>query len=280
MSSSRPQAKKSPELSAVIITYNEEENIRDCIVSVHDWTDEVVVLDSHSTDRTARIAKSFPGVRFFTHDFDGHIQQKNRAIELSRGRWVFCLDADERATPKLAASVREFINKNPDAPGARVSRLTRHMGRFIRHGGWYNARYRLLRRGAGVWGGENPHDQIFIHGQSPWRAAMARPLPGDLIHYSFRDLSHQVDTVNKFSSIVAFTRASRGTRFSFWKLLFKPLGKFIEIYFFKLGFLDGVPGLVIAVVSAHSAFLKNAKLHELQSGEIERPSNLRPDYKP
>lgn len=265
-------------LSAAIITYNEEKQIRDCIASVHDFCDEVLVLDSNSTDRTREIAESFDKVRFLTHAFDGHVQQKNRALDLTKGRWIVCLDADERVTPELAGSIRAFIEKKPDAGGVRVPRLTYHMGRMIRHGGWYNARVRLVRRGRGRWGGENPHDQIFLEGVPRWKANLGPVLKGDLIHYSFTDLAHQVDTINKFSSIVAFTRAGRSKSFSFLKLFFKPISKFLEIYFFKAGFLDGTPGLVIAVSSAYSTFLKWAKLYELQKTDLERPSNLRADY--
>lgn len=265
-------------LSAAIITFNEEKRIHDCIASVHDFCDEVLVLDSNSTDRTREIAESFAKVRFLTHPFDGHVQQKNRALDLTRGAWIFCLDADERVTPELAASVLAFIEKHPEADGVRVPRLTYHMGRYIRHGGWYNARVRLIRRGRGRWGGENPHDQIFLEDAPRWKANLGTRLKGDLIHYSFTDLSHQVDTINKFSSIVAFTRAGKSKSFSFLKLFFKPLSKFLEIYVFKAGFLDGTPGLVIAVSSAYSTFLKWAKLYELRKTELERPSNLGASY--
>lgn len=265
-------------ISAAIITYNEEARIADCIGSVHDWCDEVLVLDSHSTDKTKSIATGFPKVRFLTHDFDGHIEQKNRALESARGPWVFCLDADETVTPELAASLTRFVSDYPQAAGARVRRLTYHLGRFIRHGGWYNTRYRLVRKGMGSWGGENPHDMIILHGVPMWKQNTAPILKGDLLHYSFIDLSHQVDTINKFSSIVAFTRKERGARFSLWKLLFKPWGKFVEVYLLKRGFLDGMPGLIGAINTSYAAFLRFAKLYELTRTKVRRPSNLRADY--
>ena len=265
-------------LSATIITYNEERKIHDCIASVHDWCDEVLVLDSNSTDQTREIAERFEKVKFLVHPFDGHIQQKNRAIELSRGEWIISLDADERVTPELARSIQAYIKKNPRSPGARVKRLTRHLGRFIRYGGWYNARYRLLRRGCGKWGGENPHDLIYLDERPGWRSLRGPVLKGDLLHYSFFDLSDQIDTINKFSSIVAFTRAGRGKKFSLLKLLFKPPVKFIENYIVKLGFLDGVPGFMLAVSSSFAAFCKIAKLYELNRTDLERPGNLRKDY--
>ncbi|MBE7437721.1 MAG: glycosyltransferase family 2 protein [Spirochaetales bacterium] len=260
-------------LAAVIITFNEERNIHDCIASVHDFCDEIIVLDSGSTDRTREIAGSFPKVKFSVHPFDGHIEQKNRAMALAVSDWLFCLDADERVSPDLSRSIQEFCRSEKGSM-ARVRRLTYHLGRPIRHGGWYNARIRLLRRGSGLWGGENPHDEIIPQGKG-------RPLllEGDLVHYSFLDLSDQIQTINKFSSIVAFTRKGKGRSFRLGKLLLKPPAKFLEMYLFKAGFLDGMPGFIIAVASAFSTFLKWAKLYELSRGNLERPSNLRPDYR-
>ena len=278
MSNTAEKADPSVLLSAAIITYNEEARIANCVRSVHDWCDEVLVLDSHSTDGTEQAARTFAKVRFEVHDFDGHIQQKNRALDMARGKWVVSLDADEVVTPELAGSIRRFIEAHPEADGARVRRLTFHLGRFIRHGGWYNTRYRLVRRGRGHWGGENPHDSIFLDEVPLWKQNLGPVLTGDLLHYSFTDLSHQVDTLNKFSSIVAFTRAERGTRFSLLKMLFKPVGKFFELYFLKLGFLDGVPGIITAINTCYASFLRFAKVYELTRTEIRRPSNVRADY--
>lgn len=266
-------------LSVAVITFNEEKQIGPCIESFRHIADEILILDSFSNDGTEKIARSYPGVRFEAHAFDGHVQQKNRAISMTTGEWILSVDADERITPELAASIRRFIEENPLAKGARIRRLTMHMGRAMRHGGWYNARYRLLRRGQGEWAGENPHDEIVLEGLPGWRHRIGNVLKGDMIHYSFVDLSHQVDTINKFSSIVAFNRKGRGKRFSLLKLIYKPPVKFVEMYVIKGGFLDGVPGFVVAVASSFSAFLKWAKLYELQKTDLERPSNVRPDYR-
>jgi len=265
-------------ISAAIITFNEENRIRDCLASVHDWCDEIVVLDSHSTDRTREICASFPRVVFAEHDFDGHIQQKNRAIDLTKGDWILSIDADERVTPELAASIQKFVLENPNADGARIPRLTVHLGRPIRHGGWYIARYRLIRRGRGAWGGENPHDLILLKDRPPWKQNLGPVLKGNLIHYSFTDLSDQINTINRFSSIVAFTRSGHGRKFSILKLIYKAPLKFIEQYIMKLGFLDGVPGFIVAASGAFSTFLKWAKMYELEKTGLERPSNLRKDY--
>lgn len=272
------RAKKSRvRLSAAVITFNEEHRIHDCIASVHDFCDEVIVLDSFSTDRTEAVARKFPKVKFLKHAFDGHVQQKNRAFDHCQGEWILSLDADERITPELAQSIRGFLDSSPSVDGVRVNRLTIHMNRPIRHGGWYNARYRLVRKGKASWGGENPHDQIFLHADPHWKRNLGPVLDGDMIHLSFKDLSDQINTINKFSSIIAFTRSGQKRKFSLFRLITKPWVKFFEIYFLKAGFLDGMAGFVIARASAFSFFLREAKLYELEHG-LDRPSNLRADY--
>ncbi len=260
--------KNRPTLSAAVITYNEAENIRDCLSSVVDFVDEIVVLDSFSTDDTEQICREFETVRFHQHPFDGHIQQKNRAMALCTSEWILSIDADERVTPDLRRSIETFLSSNPTAVGAKFPRLACHMHRFIRHGGWYpNARYRLVRKDQARWGGENPHDKLILDGRG-------KKLAGDLVHYTAMDLADQVVTINSFSSIAALTRYNKGKRFHLWRLLVKPISKFVEMYGVKRGFLDGMPGFIIAVSSAYSSFLKEAKLYELDVLGSDKPSNL------
>jgi glycosyltransferase involved in cell wall biosynthesis len=259
-------------LSAAIITYNEEANIQACLDSVTDFVDEIIVLDSYSTDATETICRRNPKVRFSQHPFDGHIQQKNRALERCASDWILCLDADERVTPELRHAITAFLESAPQQAGVKFPRLTYHLHRYIRHGGWYpNARYRLVRKGMAYWGGENPHDKLILKGKGG-------RIQGDLIHFTARDLSHQVDTINKFSSIVALTRYNKGRRYRLWRLLIKPVSKFLEIYLLKQGFLDGTQGLIIAVSSAFSSFLKEAKQYELGVLGTGKPSNLSAMY--
>ncbi|MBF0240148.1 MAG: glycosyltransferase family 2 protein [SAR324 cluster bacterium] len=263
-----------PTLSVAIITYNEEENIQDCLNSVKDWADEIIVLDSFSSDRTAQICTKFPKVQFSQHPFDGHVQQKNRAMAMCSGEWILSIDADERVSPLLKESILDLLQNPPEGiVGAKVPRLTRHMNRDIRHGGWYpHYRYRLIRKGMGTWAGENPHDTLELRGNG-------MKLRGDLIHLSFKDLSDQVITINNFSSIAALARYNKGKSPSYFKLLFKPVSKFLEIFLIKRGFLDGFQGFVIAVSSAYSTFLKEAKLFELSKLDLKKPSNLSAQYK-
>ncbi|MCB1176060.1 MAG: glycosyltransferase family 2 protein [Leptospiraceae bacterium] len=265
--------KKKILFSVAIITYNEELNIKDCIDSCHDIADEIIILDSYSTDKTLEIASSYPKVKISQAPFNGHIEQKNNAIKLCNGEWILSIDADERVSKNLKSEIIELIKKDSiPFNGFKIPRLTFHIGRFIRHGGWYPLkRYRFFRKGFARWTGENPHDYIEIEGKGS-------SLKGDIIHYSFKDLTHQVDTINKFSSIVGYTRFHKNISFPILKSLYKPFVKFLEMYIFKLGFLDGYPGFVIAISSAYSTFLKFAKLYELKKNLIERPSNLRKDY--
>ncbi len=259
--------------SVAIITFNEEMNIKSCIESIHELADEIIILDSFSTDRTMEIASQFIKVKVFTNEFRGHIEQKNKAIELCNGIWILSIDADERISPNLSKEIASILSNNElEIKGYKIPRLTFHLGKFIKHGGWYPLkRYRLFQKGFATWIGENPHDYIQINGKG-------ESLKGDIIHYSFKDLTHQVDTINKFSSIVGYTRFQKKVSFPIIKSFYKPFFKFLESYIFKLGFLDGYAGFVIAISSSYSTFLKFAKLYELSEGYIDRPSNLRKDY--
>jgi len=257
-----------------IITFNEEKNIQGCLESVEEIAQEIIVLDSFSTDRTKEIAEMFSKVKFSTNSFRGHVEQKNKAISLCENDWILSLDADERLSPELRQSLKNWLEMEVDSTlsGYQMARLTWHMGRWIRHSGWYpQRRLRLIKKGKAQWTGDNPHDYLELA-----KGEVYGRLSGDILHYSFQDLSHQIQTINQFSSIVAFTRFKRGQEHSLLLALTKPFIKFIEIYIWKLGFLDGIPGLYIALSSSFSTFLKYAKIYELKF--IQRPSNLRSDY--
>lgn len=259
-------------LSVAIITFNEERNLEACIRSCEDVADEIVVLDSFSTDRTEAIARAFPKVRFAQHAFEGHVAQKNRARSLCRNEWVLSIDADERLSPELREEIRALDPGDRD--GFRIPRLTFAMGHPIRHSGYYPQRkFRLFKRSLARSVGNDPHDYVVVDGRRG-------DLRGDLLHYSFTDLAHQAQTHNTFSSIQAFNFHHRGRRFSVVATLVRPVVKFFEVWVVKRGFLDGFPGFAIAVNSAYATFLKFAKLYELEKGHVERPSNVRPDYRP
>jgi glycosyltransferase involved in cell wall biosynthesis len=245
------------ELSVVIITRNEERNIARCLASVKPVADDIVVVDSFSTDATERIVKE-QGARFIQHAFEGHIEQKNWAITQAKFPWVLSLDADEAISDELARSIAE-VKRTGKAEGHSMNRLTNYCGTWIRHGGWYpDVKLRMWDSRKGRWGGTNPHDRYEMQ-----PGARTEHLRGDLLHYSYHSLSDHIKQVDYFTTIAAKAMYQQGRRAGLLKLLLSPVVKFIGDYIFRLGFLDGHHGLVIARVSAHATFLKYAKLRQL-----------------
>lgn len=246
-----------PQLSVVIITYNEEHNLGRCLASVKRVADDMVVLDSFSTDRTEAIAKDH-GARFFQHIFDGHIEQKNRAIMHAMHPWVLSLDADEALSPELEASILAAKQRS-DADGFTMNRLTNYCGTWIKHGGWYpDRKLRLWDSRKGRWGGVNPHDKYELDAD-----ARIVHLQGDLLHYSYNSLSDHIKQVDYFTTISAKQLHARGKQGGVLKILFSPVAKFIGMYVIGLGFLDGPHGYTIARISAFATYLKYAKLRQL-----------------
>ncbi len=244
----------SPRFSASVICKNEEHNIEDCLRSVS-WCDEIVVVDSGSTDRTVDLArKHTPHVVF--HEWPGYVAQKNFALDRATGEWVICLDADERCTPELRAAIEREVPAAGPAAGFEVRRHVKYLGRWINHGGWYpDWKLRVVRKGRARWEGTDPHDKLVPDGP-------VRKLDADLVHYTYRDFAHQIRIINHFSDVVVAERLKEGRRPSLFKALFHPPVKFLECYVWKLGFLDGFPGLVIAAASAFYVFAKQVKLRE------------------
>ena len=244
-------------ISATIITYNEEKNIKRCIESL-DFVDEIVVVDSLSIDNTCAIAKEL-GAKVIDQKFLGHIDQKQLAVENSTHDWILSLDADEEVSAELKTSILELINSPLKHDAYEMKRVSFHLGRWIRHGGWYpDKKIRFFNKQKANWGGYNPHDKVIVKGT-------VGQLEGDLKHYVFKDLRHNIDTNNSYSSIMAEDLYKNGKKFSYIKLFFKPIGKFLEVYIYKRGFLDGMAGFIIAVGASYSMFLKFAKLWELQN---------------
>ena len=245
-------------ISATIIAQDEERNIARCLDSLAGIADEIVVLDSFSSDKTESICKE-KGVRFFQHKFDGHIQQKNRAITFAQYPHILSLDADEALDEDLKKSIIE-VKKNWTHDGYYINRLTNYCGSWIRHGGWYpDRKLRLWDSSKGAWRGTNPHDKYeLIDGDKN----TAR-LKGDILHYSYCSISEHVKQADYFSSIAANARFESGRKTNFIVLLNAFQLRFIKQYIFKLGFLDGFYGFVIAIISSYEVFLKYAKLHQL-----------------
>ena len=245
-------------LSVVIITFNEEQNIERCIRSVKDVADEIVVLDSYSTDQTVSIARSL-GAMVHQEIFRGYIGQKNLAIQLATHNYVLSLDADEALDEKLAASIQR-VKKDFSCRAYRMNRCTNYCGHFIRHGLWYpDPKIRLFDRRCARWAGMNPHDKIEVDHHFP-----VGRLSGDILHYSFTTPDDLVWQNNRLSSISAASLYAQGRRSSWFKILARPAWAFMNGYFFRLGFLDRFDGFVIAIHTSHQVFMKYSKLYRMQ----------------
>ena len=247
-------------LSVVIICRDEEDNIRDCLESVK-WADEIVVVDSGSTDRTLEIAREYTA-RVIQHPWPGHIEQKSFALEQATGDWALSIDADERVSPELAEEIREML-RQPEAAevGYTVPRKTHYLGRWITHGGWYPGRkLRLVRHGKAHWAGVNPHDHLYADGP-------VGALKGDLYHYTYRNISDHLRTIDAFTTISAREMAAQGKNRPLLHMLLNPPLRFLRMYLLRLGFLDGLAGFVVAVLGSYYVFLKYAKLWEMLRGK-------------
>jgi len=246
-----------PELSVVIITFNEERNIARCIDSVKSVADDIVIVDSYSTDKTREIAEA-KGARFVLHQFPGHIEQKNWAITQAKYPFILSLDADEALSKELENSILDVKNKK-QYDGYTMNRLTNYCGKWVRHCGWYpDAKLRLWDSTKGKWGGVNPHDRYDMN-----EGSTVLHLKGDILHYSYYTLTDHINQVNKFTDISANAMLKMGRKASLLKVYFSPVFKFIRDYILLHGFLDGYTGFVICRISAHAAFLKYAKLRQL-----------------
>jgi glycosyltransferase involved in cell wall biosynthesis len=247
-------------LSVVIITFNEEKNIGRCLDSVKEVADEIVVVDSLSTDNTLAIARE-KGAIVHLQPFLGYIEQKNKALSYATYDFVLCLDADEALDKTLENSINE-VKDNCKAAGYTINRCTNYCGKFIRHGSWYpDKKLRLFNRAMGQWGGINPHDKVLL---SP--AVPTQHIKGDILHYSYNSLDEHISQNNRFSNISAETYFKKGKRSGWFKIIVNPVWAFVKCYFVRLGFLDGFLGFVIARNIAHLTFMKYYKLYALAKG--------------
>lgn len=245
-------------MSVVIITYNEEKNIERCLLSLKEVADEIVVLDSFSKDRTEEICTKY-GVKFFQHAFDGHIQQKNRAITYASNPHVLSLDADEALNEELIRSILE-VKKNFNKDGYYMNRLTNYCGHWVKHCGWYpDSKLRLWDSRKGEWSGINPHDKYeLFEGDSK-----TGHLKGDLLHYSYYTLDDHYRQVEYFTTIASKAYVEKGKSAPAYKLIINPVAKFIDHYILHLGFLDGKAGFLISKISAYATYLKYKKIRKL-----------------
>lgn len=245
-------------LSVVIISFNEEKNIERCLLSAKEVADEIVVLDSFSKDETQAICEKH-GVKFFQHAFDGHIQQKNRAVTYASYAHILSLDADESLDETLIDSIKK-VKLNFEKEGYYLNRLTNYCGHWVKHCGWYpDAKLRLWDRRKGQWTGINPHDKYKLFSGD----INAGHLQGDILHYSYYSTEDHYKQVDYFTSIASKAYVEKGKRAPFYKLIVNPVAKFIDHYILHLGFLDGKAGYQISKISAYAAYLKYKKIRQL-----------------
>lgn len=246
-------------LSVVIICFNEEKNIGRCIDSVKAVADEVLILDSHSTDRTVAIAES-KGAVVKQEIFRDFIQKKNKAAELASYNYILSLDADEALDPLLSDSIGKAKEKFTRHV-YRMNRCSNYCGKFIRHGSWYpDSKIRLFDRRRAKWGGTNPHDKIVL----AEKIEVGR-LKGDILHYSYHTISEHVAQNNKLSTLAAEALFIKGKTTTLFNIFINPLWAFFQCYFLRAGILDGLFGFVIAIQISHMTFLKHLKLYMLNN---------------
>lgn len=243
-------------ISACVMAGNEERKIARCLRSLA-WCDEIVVLDSFSTDRTVAIAREFTN-RIYQHEWLGYVGQRNLVREYALHPWVLFLDSDEELSPDLRDEILGEFERGPGRyVGYEFPRQVYYLGRWIRHGEWYpDIKLRLFKKEYGRTEGEEPHDRVAVRGP-------VKRLRHPIWHYTYDDLADQMRTVNRFTTITAQQRYVGGKEARLLDLTVRPILRFVRGYVLQRGFLDGRHGLAIAAVSSFSVFLKYAKQWEL-----------------
>lgn len=262
MESPEGKKKSTPAISVCIVCFNEQDNIKRCLESVEwvkDYQGEIVVVDSFSTDNTVEICKQFTD-KVIQHKWGGFVSQKTFAVSQAQNDWILSLDADE----VISGELREEIIKAwwdrvyHNCDGIRMKRHAFYLGKWINHGGWYpNWQLRLFNKYKGKWGGIDPHDRIVMQPDTK-----VIDLKNDLLHYTYKDISHQLRTIDNFSRVSSQSLLGEGDSFSIFKMIFRPPVKFMETFLWKRGFLDGMPGFIISVASSFYVFIKYAKMWE------------------
>jgi glycosyltransferase involved in cell wall biosynthesis len=244
-------------ISAVVITHNEERDISRCLQSLKDITDEILVVDSFSDDRTVEIAQS-AGAKVIQHPFNGYGEQKNYAQLQATYDWILNIDADEVISPELAKSILE-VKQNPQHDAYKLNILTNYSGKWIRHSGWYPSyKLRFWNRTKGSMRATKVHEGWHLDDKS----AKAGYLKGDLLHYSYDNISDHIRKIDHYTELGAKISAENGKNYSLFQLWFRPKWTFFSTYVLRLGFLDGYYGYVVCKISAFTAFLKYAKTRE------------------
>ena len=246
-------------ISAKINVYNEEENIAGVCEAVA-WADEIVVVDSDSTDRTVELARNYTD-RIFNREFHGYKDKHQFSDAQTTGDWIFWIDADERLTPELSKAIAGLRSRDPATlpEGFRIARRTFYMNRWIKHSGWYpDYQMRLYRKAVSYWDGVAPHETARVPGR-------VETLPGEFLHYTKRSLSEHHNLIDSYTTLAADYLFTRGREGHGVDLILRPIVAFLRCYLLKQGFRDGMPGLIIAGFTAYGVFLRYAKIWEKHS---------------
>ena len=251
-----------PKISACIISFNEERKIEECLKSLVPVVDEIILVDSLSTDRTLEIARQYTD-RIIEQKFLGHVQQKNLAVSHASYDWILSLDCDERLTPELQQSILARKQRLDEHDAYRMARKTFYVYRWLNHCWYPDKKVRLFNKHSARWGGINPHDRVETDGSD------IVDLQGDMQHYSFDSISAHLKTLDSFTEIGANEIIARGKHVGLLAPLSHGLWTFLRIYLFKGGFRDGLAGFVVSVLSGVHAFVKYAKVlfHYRQHGQ-------------
>ena len=247
-------------ISVTIITFNEEENIRECLESVG-WADEIVVVDSGSRDRTVHICREYTD-RVFIEEWKGYGRQKNMALERATGKWVLSIDADERVTPGLREEIEEILKgRAQDMDGFYIPRKNLFLGRWIRHCGWYpDYTLRLFRKGKGRFVEREVHEAVSVDGKVGY-------LKNPLEHHTYRSIGDYLKRMDRYSTLSAREMMREGRGAGPLDLLIRPWLTFMKMYLLRLGFLEGYRGLILSILYSIYTFSKYAKLWEMKRGK-------------
>lgn len=246
-------------LSVAVITFNEEENIVRFLDAVTPIADEIIVLDSFSTDKTKELALKYGKVKFYENQFEGFGFQKNKALEHCSEEWVLFLDTDEIPNESLINSIRKVIAQEISVAEVFTIELINHIGKkIIKYGGWSGIyRERFFKKNAAKYSEDKVHEFLIYDSK-------AEKLPGEILHFTYKDIHHHIEKSNIYTTLMAKKMFENGKKSNGFKIFLKPKFQFFKTYFLKMGFLDGISGYYIAKTSAYYTFLKYSKLRELQ----------------
>ncbi len=253
-------------LSVVIIAYNEADRIEDALTSARDVADEIIVVDSHSTDNTVEIAESH-GAKVIQHPFKDYGDQKNFAKNQAAFDWVLNLDADERVSDQLRGEILKIKEKD-DLPFSayKIKRKTAYLGRWITHSGWYpDKKIRIFRKDKSQWIGRI-HERLEVDGE------ISSELQGDILHHTYRDMTDHINRLNRYSKMQAVDIVKKGKKLLYIRAILLPPVTFLRFYIWKLGFLDGFPGFLIALISSWATSMKYLKSIELKREKKRKTS--------